>query len=107
MTNIFFTSKGSRAKEFLELLHIDVRGPFNVQACGGYEYCITFIDDYSKYHYVYLIHRKFNTLDKFKEFKMKLENQSSKHLKALQSNRGREYMSNEFDFFLKDDGIMS
>ena len=53
------------------------------------------------------MHRKSNTLDKFKEFKMKLENQSSKHLKALQSNRGREYMSNEFDFVLKDDGIIS
>ena len=47
------------------------------------------------------MHRKFDALDKFKEFKVKWENQLRKHLKALQSNRGGEYMSSECDFFPK------
>ncbi|KAL6312833.1 hypothetical protein AAG906_020957 [Vitis piasezkii] len=64
-----FTAKGVRAKECLELMHTDVCGSFNVQACGGYGYFITFIDDYSRYGYVYLMHRKSDALDKFKEFK--------------------------------------
>ena len=47
--------------------------PFNVQARGGYEYFISFTDDYSRYGYVYLMYRKSDALDKFKEFKAELE----------------------------------
>ena len=35
MTKRPFTSKGVGAKECLELVHIDVCGPFNVQTHGG------------------------------------------------------------------------
>ena len=69
MTKRPFTAKGVRAKECLELVHTNMCGLFNVQACGGYEYFIIFTDDYSRYGYVYLMHRKFDALDKFKEFK--------------------------------------
>ena len=73
----------------------------------GYEHFITFIDDHSRYDYVYPMHRKFDALDKFKEFKVKWENQLRKHLKALQSNKGGQHMSSECDFFLQVHGIIS
>ena len=60
---------GERATEILVLVHIDVCGPFNVQARDGYVYFITFIDDYSWYEFVYLMHHKFEIFEKFKEFK--------------------------------------
>ena len=47
----------------------------------------------------YLMHRKSNALDKFKEFKVELENQLGKQLKVLQYDLCVEYMSSEFDFF--------
>lgn len=50
----FFT-KGNRAKEPLELIHSDVYGPINKQALGGYEYFVTFTNDYSRYGHVYLV----------------------------------------------------
>ena len=74
MTKRPFTTKGVRVEECLELVHIDTCEPFNVQACEGYEYFITFTDDYSRYGYVYLMHGKFDALDQFKEFKVKSEN---------------------------------
>ena len=40
----------------------------NVKARGGYEYYVTFIDDYLRYGYVYLMQWKSETLEKFKEF---------------------------------------
>ena len=85
MTKKPFTSKGIKAEKCLELLHIDVCRLFNVQACEGNEYFITFTNYYSLFGYVYLMHRKSDGLDKFKEFKAELENQLSKHLKALRS----------------------
>ena len=78
-----FTTKGVRAKACLKLVHIDVYELFNVQACGGYEYFITFTNDYSRYGYVYLMHRNSNALDKFKECKVESKNQLGKRLKVL------------------------
>ena len=68
MTKRPFTGKGLRTKEPLELIHSDVCGPMNVKARGGYEYYVTFIDDYSRYVYVYLMQWKSKTFEKFKEF---------------------------------------
>ena len=58
-------------------------GPFNVHAQGWHEYFITFMDDYSRFGYVYLMHRQFNALDKFIEFKVESENQLGKRIKTL------------------------
>ena len=47
MTKKPFGSKRKRVEEVLELVHSDVCGPMNIKARGGYEYYVTFIDDYS------------------------------------------------------------
>ena len=83
MTKRPFNAKGRRAQELLELVHTDLCGPMSTQAKGGYEYFITFIDDYSRYGYVYLMKWKSETFEKFKEFKAEVENQLSKYIKAI------------------------
>ena len=107
MTKRPFKTKGYRAKEPLELIHSDVCGPINVKARGGYEYFITFIDDYSRYGYVYLMQRKSETFEKFKEFRAEVENQLGKTLKALRSDRGGEYLDIEFKDYLIENEIIS
>ena len=83
MTKRPFNAKGRRAQEWLELVHMDVCGPMSTQAKGGYEYFITFTEDYSRYGYVYLMKRKSKTFEKFKEFKAEVENQLGKRIKAI------------------------
>ena len=78
-----FKAKGYRAKEVLELVHTDLCGPISTKARGGYEYFVTFINDYSRYGYLYLMHHKFETFEKFKEFKAEVENQIGKSIKSL------------------------
>ena len=72
-----------RAKEPLQLVHSDVCGPLNVLARGGHEYFILFIDDYSRYGYVYLMQKKSETFGKFKEFLAEAEKQLGKSLKPF------------------------
>ena len=60
-----FKAKGNHATKKLELVHNDVCELMRVQAKGGYEYFITFIDDYSRYGYVYLMHHKSEAFEKF------------------------------------------
>ena len=102
-----FTKKGERTKETLELIHSNVCGPMLTHARGGYLYFITFIDDYSRYGYVYLMKYKSKTFEKFKEFRAEVEKQLGKSIKTLRSDRGGEYLSQEFQSYLRDNGILS
>ncbi|KAL0533127.1 hypothetical protein IC582_030342 [Cucumis melo] len=107
MTKRSFTGKGLRAKTSLELVHSDLCGPMNVKARGGYEYFISFIDDYSRYDHVYLIQNKSDSFEKFKEYKVEVENESDKTIKTLRSDRGGEYMDLQFQDYLIEHGIQS
>src|SRR5579862_6779626 len=107
MTKRSFSGKVLRSNELLELVHTDVCGPMNKPARGGYEYFITFTDDYSRYGYVYLMRRKSEAFDKFKQFKAEAELQLGKHIKALRSDRGGEYLLGEFKEYLTQQGIVS
>src|SRR3954466_9188681 len=80
-----------RSSELLELIHTDICGPFPKTSWNGQQYFISFIDDYSRYRYLYLIHEKSQSLDIFKHFKAEVENQLSKKIKAVRSDRGGEY----------------
>jgi hypothetical protein len=42
----------------LELIHIDICGPFPTATRNGHVYFISFIDNYSRYGYIYLIKEK-------------------------------------------------
>ena len=107
MTKRPFKAKGYRATKPLELVHTDVCGPINVQARGGYEYFVTFTDDYSRYGYIYLMRQKSETFTKFREYKAEAEKQLGLHIKELQSDRGGEYLSGEFKSYLTQEGIVS
>ena len=107
MTKRPFSAKGERSKEPLQLVHSNVCGPLSVQARGGYEYFVTFIDDYSRYGYVYLMHKKSETFGKFKEFMAEDEEQLSKSLKTLRSYREGEYLDTEFKDHLVEHEILS
>ncbi|KAM1690667.1 hypothetical protein ACFXTN_029554 [Malus domestica] len=107
MTKSPFTGKGERATEILGLIHTDVCGPMSTTSRGGFSYYITFTDDHSRFGYVYLMKYKSESFERFKEFKNEVEKQTGKQIKILRSDRGGEYLSNEFLDYLKECGIKS
>ncbi|KAK1440871.1 hypothetical protein QVD17_06703 [Tagetes erecta] len=102
-----FTHVGERANDLLALIHTDVCSPFRTMSRNHERYFVTFIDDYSRYAYVYLMKHKHETFEKFKEFQNEVENQLGKTIKTLRSDRGGEYLSSEFLNHLKERGIIS
>jgi len=101
MTKVPFKGFLERTTDLLELIHTDVYGPMSMTTRGGFQYFITFIDDFSRYGYVYLMKHKSETFEKFKEIQNVVENQSGKKIKGLQSDRGGEYLSYDFSNHLK------
>jgi hypothetical protein len=56
-----------RDSDKLELIHSDICDAGKTSR-GGSKYFITFIDDYSRYCYIYLLKGKFECPSKFKVF---------------------------------------
>ena len=79
----------------------------STQARVGYKYFITFTDDYSRFGSVYLMKRKSEAFEKFKEFKAKVENQLGKRIKVIRYDRGGEYLLGYFKDYLTQNGIVS
>ena len=49
---------------------------------------------------------KFEAFEKFKEFRAEVEKQLDTHIKVIRSNRGGEYLSNDFIDHLVQNGIL-
>ena len=57
------------------------------------KYFITFIDDCTRFCYVYLLNSKDETIDAFKQYKNEVENQLNLKIKMIRRDRGGEYES--------------
>jgi hypothetical protein len=68
MTKPTFTGQSKRVSDLLGLVHTDVCGPTGSIARGGFQYFITFTDDFSRYGYIYIMSHKSESFKKFKEF---------------------------------------
>ncbi len=95
----------TRAQNPLELVHSDVICVLRPEALQGYKYILTIIDYFSRFGVTYLTARKDEIFDKFKDYKASMENQKECRIKALRTGRGGEYMGNDFDTYLKENGI--
>nr|GEX02007.1 hypothetical protein [Tanacetum cinerariifolium] len=95
------------AKDLLGLIHTDVCSLFKIMSRQRASYFVTFTDDFSRYGYVYLRKHKHEVFETFKVFQKEVENQLGKTIKSLRSDRGGEYMSQEFLDHLKEHGIIS
>lgn len=82
-----FPLSNKKARHKLDLIHSDVCGPLPL-SIGGKRYFITFIDDNTRYLWIYLIRHKSEAYHKFKEFKVMVENQSGLRIKVLRSDGG-------------------
>ena len=103
--NPFPKSGRERAREPLELVHSDVCGKISSPSLGKAEYFVTFIDDKTHYTWVYVMKHKSEVFEKFTEWKAFVEKSSGYKVKKLRTDNGGEYVSTEFEGYLKKEGI--
>ncbi|KAM2855117.1 hypothetical protein FF1_025475 [Malus domestica] len=105
-TRLPFVSSKSITCKLFEIVHSDIWGPSRVSSFDGYKYYVTFIDDYSRVTWVYLLKSKSEFFYAFKDFHKFIINQFSSKLSILQSDNGTEYTSNNMSNYLSDHGIL-
>ena len=73
---------------------------------GGNKYFVTFIDEFSRMMWLYLIKAKCEVFSVFKEYKVLSEKQSGKAIKVIRTDGGGEYTSKDVEFFCIQHGII-
>ena len=75
--------KAHRAASILDLIHSVVAGPIPTKSINGCRYFLTFIDDCSRYCWIYFMKQKSKVFEIFKGFKAMVENSFSKKIKSI------------------------
>jgi Integrase core domain len=100
-----FEKSQYQAKWSLELIHTDICGLITPGSFNGKRYFITFIDDFFRKCWVYFLKEKSKAFEIFKKFKVMIEKSMGYYVRALKSDRGGEYLSNEFNAYYEKQGI--
>ena len=101
----FPTSERETSKA-LDLIHMDLCGPMPVASLGGNKYVATFLDDFSKMSFVRIIDSKAKTPTVVREVIKELQTQCGRHVKAIRTDNGTEYVNSELTEFLKSNGTI-
>lgn len=88
-----FKLSNSTVNQPLSLVHSDVWGPFH-KSNSQYKYYVLFVDDFSRFTWVYPLHYKSEVFDKFLEFKVYVGKQFSVSLQILRTDGGTEFINN-------------
>jgi hypothetical protein len=102
--NPFPKRASHRATLFLERIHSDLH-QLPVLTATGFRYWLLFIDDYSRYFWIYLLQKKSEKCDAFMQFKAIVEKQFDKSILCLHDDKGGEFIGIKWDAFFAQHGI--
>jgi transposase InsO family protein len=87
------------------MIHSDLRGPFPHPSINKARFFLIFVDDFSRFTWIYFLKQKFEVFQHLKYFKALVETQSEKKIKVLQINNGGEYVNHEIHNIFHEEGI--
>lgn len=92
--------RATRSTQPLEIIYTDISGPYNVPTFGGEKHFITFIDEFSRYSYIYLLYEKSQLVNSLEAFFNKVERQLDINVKIIKSNISGDIMRNILKMYL-------
>ena len=101
-----FNSSESISTDIFDLIHSDVWGPSPVSSIGGSRYFVVFVDDYSRYSWIFHMKHRSELLEVYSNFAKMVETQFSKRIKIFRSDNALEYTQYAFQAILHSYGIV-
>nr|KYP51688.1 Retrovirus-related Pol polyprotein from transposon TNT 1-94 [Cajanus cajan] len=102
----FPNSINSRAMSPFDVIHSDVWGPSRVPSLLGHRYYVTFIDDFSRCTWIFLMKNRSELFNIFLSFYSEIKTQFGKVIRILRSDNAKEYFSDCFKSFMASHGIL-
>ena len=95
-----------RASAPFELVHSDVWASCPVVSPTGFQYFVTFVDDYSQTTWLYLMKNRSELFSHFRVFCAEIHTQFHVYVQNLRSDNTKEYVSEQFQSFILQHGIL-
>ena len=89
-----------------DCLHCDLWGPSPVLSSTGYRYYAVFIDDCTKFSWIFPLKQKSDFFYTFIHLQRYIETQFSSKIKSFQCDGGTEFTNNKFRSHLQSCGIV-
>jgi hypothetical protein len=89
----------------LELLHMNLMGPMQVESLGGKRYAFVVVDDYSRFTWINFIKEKSDTFEEFKDICHRLQREKGTGIIKIRSDHGKESDIAKFFDFCSSEGI--
>lgn len=105
-TKLPFSVSSTKSTIPFEVIHSDVWGPSPYVSVEGYRYYLTFIDECTRYCWIFPLHYKSQVCSLFIAIHSFVSTQFSTFIKVLQSDGGGEYISHVLQSFLVKHGII-
>ena len=100
-----FPKTTQRCNSPFSTIYSDIWGPSRVTSFG-FRYFVTFIDEFSRCTWVYLMNDRSELLPIFMSFLNEIENQFGKTIKIFRSDNAKEYFSHHLSSFLSSKDIL-
>ena len=94
-----------RTKSHFEFVHTDVWGSFRSTSTLGFRYFITFIDDYSRCIWLFLMKTRVELFFIFQKFHAEICTQFNTYIRILRSDNAKEYFSTSLSSFMSSHEI--
>ncbi|KAL5741578.1 hypothetical protein ACOSP7_028310 [Xanthoceras sorbifolium] len=95
-----------RASVPFALVHSDVWGPCPILSKPGFKYFVTFVDDYSRVTWLYLMKNRSELFSLFCAFCAEIKTQFNVSIRTLRSDNAKEYTSTLFQSYMVQNGIL-
>ena len=95
-----------RASAPFELVNSNVWGPCPVESPTVFRYFVTFVDDYSRTTWLYLMKNRSELFSHFRVFYDETYIQFHVYVQSLRSDNAKEYVSEQFQSFMLQNGIL-
>lgn len=100
-----FEKNEKRANAVLNLVHCDLWGPAPVPSTSGFRYYAIFIDDFSRYTWLFPLRQKSDFGNIFEQYQLFVENQFGCKIKVFQSDGGTEFTNRKLQSHFRNCGI--
>ena len=92
--------------DIFELIHYDVWGPSSISSISESRYFVIFVDDYSRYSWIFHMKHHSKLLQVYSNFTKMVETQFSKWIKKFWFDNAHEYTKYVFQAILHSYGII-
>ena len=89
----------------LELIHMDLMGPTEVESIGGKRYILVVVDDFSRFTWVEFLREKSQACEVFKTLSKRLMTEKGMNIIRIRTDHGKEFENQSFDELCDAHGI--